>query len=96
MFAELFELKHYKDLDAGVWLIEGFMEGYGKIDEEMAVKVAMYVGVHLVNFGSGVKGWGTDEQVRECVRIGRRFVLDGSERRKEAFRGTALECLFQW
>jgi hypothetical protein len=60
MFAELFELKHFKDIDAGVWLIEAFMKGYGRINEEMAFRVAIHVGVHLICWGSSVQGWGTE------------------------------------
>ncbi|THY41777.1 hypothetical protein D6C97_09750, partial [Aureobasidium pullulans] len=43
VFAELFELKHFKDIDAGTWLIEAFMRGYGEIDEELAFKTAVHI-----------------------------------------------------
>jgi len=58
MFAELFELKHFKDINAGVWLIESFMDGYGPVDVELAFRTAVHVGTHLICWGSRVVGWG--------------------------------------
>jgi hypothetical protein len=95
MFAELFELKHFKDIDAGVWLIESFMVGYGKIDEEMAFKTAIHVGVHLVYWGSTVQGWGTKDQVEAVVEVGRDWVVQGWEKNGRFFEGTVLGCLFK-
>lgn len=94
MFAELFELKHFKDIDAGVWLIESFMEEYGKLDQDLAFKTAIHVGAHLVCFGSRVQGWGTKEQVEAVVMVGRDWVVKGWEKDGEFFEGTALKCLF--
>lgn len=95
MFAELFELKHFKNIDAGVWLIEAFMEGYGTIDDDFAFRTAIHVGVHLICWGSRVQGWGTKEQVEKAVEIGRDFVVKGWGRDRPFFGGTALKCLFR-
>lgn len=70
MFAELYQLKHFKDIDAGVWLIEAFMRGYGPIEEDVAFRVAVHVGVHLICWGSRVAGWGTEGQVEDVVGLG--------------------------
>ncbi|KAH8668050.1 kinase-like domain-containing protein [Tricladium varicosporioides] len=79
MFAEMFELKHFKNIDAGVWLIEGFMAGYGNLELEMACKTAIHVGAHLICWGTRVQGWGTKEQIEELVKVGRDFVRKGWE-----------------
>jgi hypothetical protein len=94
MFAELFELTHFKDIDAGVWLIEAFMQGYGNIDDDLAFRTAIHVGVHLICWGSRVQAWGTKEQVEEVVGIGRDFVVKGWEKNKDFFDGNALKPLF--
>jgi len=94
MFAELFELKHFKNIDAGVWLIESFMKGYGEIEEDLAFKTAIHVGTHLICFGSSVQGWGTKEQIESVVEIGRGFVVEGWEKNRGFFDGTVLKCLF--
>lgn len=94
MFAELFELKHFKNIDAGVWLIEAFMQGYGQIDEKSAFKTAIHVGTHLICWGSRVQGWGDEQQVRKVVEIGKGFVVKGWEKDGASFIGGPLECLF--
>lgn len=94
MFAELIELKHFKDINAGVWLIQSFMDGYGEIDIELAFRTAIHVGVHLICWGSRVQGWGTKEQVEKVVEVGRDFVVKGWKKDREFFEGTMLKCLF--
>ena len=89
MFAELFELKHFRDIDAGVWLIESFTEGYGKIEKELAFKTAFQVCC-----GSRVQGWGTMEQVESVVGIGRDWFVKGWEKDADYFEGTPLKTLF--
>jgi hypothetical protein len=91
---QLFELKYFKDIDAGVWLIDGFMQGYGAIKEDLAFKTAIHVGTHLICWGSRVAGWGTEEQVKNLVKIGRDFVVRGWEKDRGFFEGTILKCLF--
>ncbi|THW22108.1 hypothetical protein D6D23_06170 [Aureobasidium pullulans] len=94
VFAELFELKHFKDIDAGTWLIEAFMRGYGEIDEELAFKTAVHVGVHLICWGSRVQGWGSEEQIQRIVEVGKDFVVEGWEKNKAFFTEGPLKCLF--
>lgn len=94
MISELFELKHFKNIDAGIWLIEALMKGYGKLEDEIAFRTAIHVGVHLICWGSRVPGWGTKEQVEKVVEIGRGFVVEGWNRDKNYFEKTALKCLF--
>ncbi|KAL4907442.1 hypothetical protein BDW74DRAFT_124355 [Aspergillus multicolor] len=87
MIAELYMLKHYKDIDAGLWVIEGFAEGYGvgSITDGMAFRALIHVGVHFIFFGSTTPGWGTPEQVNDLVRLGRELVVRGWEKEKEWF-----------
>ncbi|CAG8955836.1 hypothetical protein HYFRA_00011705 [Hymenoscyphus fraxineus] len=94
MIAELYELKHFKDIDAGLWIIDSFVEGYGVIDENLAFRTAVHVGCHLICWGSRVPGWGTEEQVRSVVEVGREFVRRGWERDGDYFRAGALKGLF--
>ncbi|KAH7419355.1 kinase-like domain-containing protein [Cadophora sp. MPI-SDFR-AT-0126] len=94
MLAELFEFKHFKDIDAGVWLMEAFMQGYGRLEEEMAFKTAVHVGTHLICWGSRVRGWGTEEQIEGVVERGREWVVKAWEGDKVFFEGEPLGCLF--
>ncbi|KAL6231059.1 hypothetical protein BDW75DRAFT_221206 [Aspergillus navahoensis] len=97
MIAELYMLKHYKDIDAGLWIIEGFAEGYGyqHITQEMAFRTLIHVGVHFIFWGSKVLGWGSQEQVRNLVELGRELVVRAWDRDRTWFDGKAWEVLFR-
>ncbi|KAH8690031.1 kinase-like domain-containing protein [Talaromyces proteolyticus] len=79
MLAELFEAKHFKDVDAAIWIMQALVESYGPLTREIAFRAAIHVGVHLVCW-SVVPGWGSREQIEEVVRIGREFVVNGWQR----------------
>ncbi|CRG83512.1 Pentafunctional AROM polypeptide [Talaromyces islandicus] len=84
MLAELFEAKHFKDIDAGVWIMQGLIEKYELLTLDMAFRAATHVGVHLVCW-SGVPGWGTQQQIEDVVRIGRDFIVKGWQRDRDWF-----------
>lgn len=94
MIAELYETKLFKNVNCGVWVIEGLLEGYGPLSEEMAFRTAIHVGVHLVVWGSTVAGWGSEQQIKEVVEVGRDFIVHGWNKNRAWFEGGALECLF--
>lgn len=95
MIAELYELKHFKDIDAGVWIIQGIAEGYPTLSEGMAFRTLIHVGTHLICWGSTITGWGTSEQVADVVRLGRDLIVKAWEKDKRWFEGEAWECLFK-
>lgn len=96
MIAETYETKLFKDVEHGLWVIEGFMDGYGPLSDKMAFRTAFQVGAHLICFGSRVAGWGRPEQVKEVVMIGRDLIVQAWKENKAWFEGHALRCLFQW
>lgn len=91
--AELWQLKLYKDIDAALWIIQGFVDGYGKVDTDFAFRVLIHVGAHLVCFGSTTRGWGTPEQSHNIAKIGRDVLLNAWEKDVKAFAGHDLQCL---
>ncbi len=99
MFAELYELAFFKNIDAGVWIIEAFMEEYGGLDDEVAWKTMISIGTHLVVWGSRVPGWGTEKQVRGIVEVGIMLIVAGWERDRSVIEGSDesrwLKCLFK-
>lgn len=94
MFAELFEVKHFRDIDSGVWIIEAFLNGYGAMTQEKAFKLAIHMGAHLVCWGSSVSGWGSQEQVEKVVEIGRDYIVNGWKKNARFFTDTPLASLF--
>ncbi len=94
MIAEMYELALFKDIQAGVWLVQGLTAGYGEVGDSFAFRTAIHVGTHLVTFGSSVREWGTPEQVQEVVRTGKDITVNAWQRNRDWFSGHPLECLF--
>ena len=94
MTAELYELWFFKRIEEGKWLIEGFVKGYGDIDDEFRFRAAINVGIHLVIWGSRVPGWGTPEQVQEAVGKGKEIIVRAWHKDRAWFEAGDLACLF--
>ena len=92
--AELYMLKLFKDIDAGVWLIEGYLAGYGAVDEKTAYRIAIHVGCHLIVIGGTVSGWGSPEDVKRVVAFGRDMIIKGWEKDQTWFADGPLTSMF--
>jgi hypothetical protein len=75
MLAEFYMMKLFKGMDAGAWFIEGFLAGYGELDEKTASRVSIHIGCHLIVIGGSVDGWGSPEDVERVVAFGRDMIL---------------------
>lgn len=94
MIAELYELTLYKDIQAGLWLIDGFVSGYGFMDDDCVYRTLLHVGTHLVGFGSSVAGWGTPEQSQHVAKTGRDIILRSWQKDRDWFGQHDLASLF--
>ncbi|ROW12266.1 hypothetical protein VMCG_00388 [Cytospora schulzeri] len=95
MIAELYELTLYKDIKAGLWIIDGFLAGYGSVDDDFAYRTALHVGTHLVGFGTSVPGWGTSDQVEMVAKTGMDIILRAWETDRGWFEAHDLAPLFR-
>ncbi|PLB39177.1 uncharacterized protein BDW47DRAFT_124802 [Aspergillus candidus] len=95
MLAELYQLKHFKNIDAGEWIARAFIEAYPPLSDDMAFRTLIHVGVHFVFWGSVVPGWGDEEQVEGIVRLGRDLIVNAWGRERGFFEGTLWGCLFR-
>lgn len=94
MMAELYELFAFKNIQEGLWMMEGFMEGYGHIDDEFSFRVAIQIGGHLIVWGSRAPGWGTPEQVLEVIGKGKEIIVRAWHKDRTWFEAGELACLF--
>ncbi|KAL7782348.1 kinase-like domain-containing protein [Trichoderma afarasin] len=94
LIAELWQLKLYKDIDAALWIIRGFVEGYGKLDTDFIFRMLIHVGAHLICIGSTTPGWGTPEEGQNIAKIGRDVLLNAWRKDAKAFEEHDLQCLF--
>ncbi|KAK5654672.1 hypothetical protein OQA88_6995 [Cercophora sp. LCS_1] len=95
MVAELAMLQLFKDITAGTWLVEGFLEGYGNFTRDEALRIAIHVGCHLVVIGGSVPGWGSQADIERVVAFGRDTMLRGWEKDAAWFKGSVLGRLFE-
>nr|QCL09110.1 DmxR19 [Cryptosporiopsis sp. 8999] len=95
MIGDLYERKHFRDANSAVWIIQGFVTGYGALSDEMAFRIAIHAGVHLIcwyirrdptaPFTKPLK------QIQDAIRIGTDFIVKGWEKDRTWFEGTFLE-----
>lgn len=91
VIAELWQLKLYKNIDAALWIIRGFVSGYGKVDTDFMFRVLIHIGAHLICIGSTTPGWGTPEQGHVIAKAGRDILLNAWKKDAKAFRGHDLQ-----
>ncbi|KAK2606528.1 hypothetical protein N8I77_005270 [Diaporthe amygdali] len=98
MMADLYERKHFKDVDTVIPAMKGFADGYGRISDEMAFRTAIHAGVHLIcwhirgnpNLPLSVPM----DKVLSALALGRDFVLKGWEKDRQWFESSVLAPLF--
>ena len=95
MIAELYELSLFKGIEEGKWLIEGFVAGYGYVNDDFSFRTALHAGTHLVAWGSRVPGWGSEAQVQQVVGAGKDIILRAWNKDRSWFEAGDLACLFR-
>jgi hypothetical protein len=93
-FAELYLLTHFRSVEAGSQCISVFMAGYGPVEEDLAFRVALHFGTHLLVWPCRVGGWGEGEIMEKCVKMGRDYCKHAYEKDKEFFKGGVLDKVF--
>ncbi|KAI1159877.1 kinase-like domain-containing protein [Nemania serpens] len=99
MVGDIYERKHFWGTDGAVPAIEGFIEGYGGLNDELAFRVAIHAGSNLI-------AWYTRrnpnaplrfplEVVTDAMRLGRDWILKGWEKDRVYFEESPLACLFK-
>lgn len=99
MIGDLYERKHFtKNADSALWIIQGFVDGYGALSEDSAFRIAIHAGVHLICWSirrnpvaSSTEPWG---QIQDAIRIGTDFVVKAWGRDRTWFEQSELACLF--
>lgn len=94
MIAEMYALWLYKSMTAGLWMMKGFVKGYGPRSEEFAFRTAIQTGAHLLCITTTFPGWGTQKQVEFVAGIGRDIIVHAWQKDRSWFEGGDLACLF--
>lgn len=99
LIGDMYERKVYRNRDAAVGVIRGIIEGYGPMAEDMAFRVAIYVGVHLIVWyrrgpKNGPPKTIPEEVIMTGLKLGRDLVIKGWQKDKAFFQDTLLASLF--
>ncbi|KAK3393979.1 kinase-like domain-containing protein [Podospora didyma] len=96
---DLYERTHYRDVAVAVDVIRGFVTGYGGLSDEMAFRIAIHAGVHLINWYSRRNPMTPPpapvEKIRAGMKVGVQWILKAWEEDREWFKGSVLGCLFR-
>ncbi|KAH8130402.1 hypothetical protein FP744_10009295 [Trichoderma asperellum] len=98
ILADLYERKHFKNIDASIPIMQGFIRGYGPMSEELAFSVAIHAGVHLICWY--YRRNRNDPlpfplpKVLDALTLGRDFILKGWAKDKKWFEDSVLAPLF--
>ncbi|KAH8807339.1 kinase-like domain-containing protein [Xylogone sp. PMI_703] len=101
MIGDLYERKHFNGVSATIWAIDAFIEGYGAISEEMAFRVAVYTGLHLITWvkrGPPIHmrpAWASRERAVGAVELGMTFILKARDKDKQWFESSVLAGMFR-
>ncbi|KAM0810543.1 putative Kinase-like domain-containing protein [Seiridium cardinale] len=95
MIGDLIELYQKTNLDVFLHTLDSFVEGYGAISREMAFRVLIHAGAHLI--GWFVRGSGKvrkDGDVHRIVKLGRDMICYGIRKDDRWFRDNHLGAIF--
>ena len=98
LLGDLCERKLFNGNGAGVPVLEGIIKGYGEMSDEMAFRIAIHAGVHIIGWYKRRPVTGPWVASREAMLAGmtvaRDFILKGWEKDRTFFKGTLLELMF--
>jgi hypothetical protein len=94
MVAELYTVWLYKGSSAARWMMQGFVQGYGEVADQVAFRTAIQIGAHLICVTSTM-GWGDSRQVEEAVAHGKDIIMHAWQKDRLWFHSAELGCLFQ-
>jgi hypothetical protein len=99
MIGDLYERKHFNGTENALWIIQGFVAGYGVLSDDMAFRVAIHAGVHIIGWyirrNPSAPFKEPPEQIREAIRVGTDFIVKGWEKNRKWFEASELRCLFK-
>jgi hypothetical protein len=94
MMAEMYALSLYKSIEAGLWLLQGFVEAYRLTSLDFAFRACIQMGAHLLCITSMFPGWGSPQQVEEVITMGRDIIVHAWEKDRAWFEGGDIACIF--
>ncbi|KAH8179073.1 taurine catabolism dioxygenase tauD, tfdA family protein [Sarocladium implicatum] len=94
MLGDLYALWRYQKIDGGLWILQGFAEGYREESEAAVFRTAMQMGGRLLCHSLDLPEWGGEEQKREVAKLGAEVMTRAYNKDRLWFDEGELACLF--
>jgi hypothetical protein len=94
MIGDLLEKDHMSGADRTSIVIEAFVRGYGDVDEDMAYRVIIHAGVHLINWCIRHPGAELGGKVRELMKKAVDLIVHAWKEDRAWLARSILSCLF--
>lgn len=98
MLADLYERKHFREVDDVLPAMQGFACGYGPISDEMAFRTCIHVGVHLICWhirrNPNLPLPAPLDKVISALELGRDLIVKGWDKDRKWLEGSVLSPLF--
>lgn len=98
MIGDLVEWEHFHNSNSAKWIMQGFIKGFSAMTDEMAFRIAIHAGVHLLNWykrrhpEAPLKG--SPAQIASAVNMGTNFIVKGHKKDRCWFEKSILAPLF--
>lgn len=99
VLGDLYEKKVFRNNHAVTPVMESVIIGYGAVSKDMALRTAIYVGIHLITWyqrrpKKGIAATIEKDVIEKGLAMGRDFILRGWEKDTQFFMDTDLSSLF--
>lgn len=94
MIGDLCEMQTVDQIKSAAWAIEGFVDGYGSMDDELACRTIVHAGVHLANCYVRRPSIRSD-RIAGVMEAARDLILRGWERDRVWIRASMLASLVE-
>lgn len=99
IIGDMYERKVFRNREVTLPVMNGIIFGYGVVDNLMAFRVAIYVGVHLIiwyqrRLKKGPAAIVPQQVIMDGLQLGKDFIIKGWEEDEQYFKETMLASLF--
>ena len=94
MLGDLYALWRYQNIDGGLCILQGFVEGYKLESEASAFRTAIQMGGRLLCHSLDLPEWGNEEQKSEIAKLGAEMMTRAYRKDRSWFEAGELACLF--
>jgi hypothetical protein len=98
MIGDLLEARHFKNSACATWAMEGFVRGYGPVDDDLAFRTAIHAGVHLISWSTRRKADGSLcaplDQATSMMQMAVDFIVKARRKERKWFLSSPIACLF--